>query len=138
PGTGLNGYYFFVDKEFQGTIVTNANAAAIAMGTPTATFQATFLNYGNSPDLISVHDFLNSNFQTDGDTLNPLITDPVATSVFDFKGYLSIPDASFTYTFALNSDDGSLLTIGQSALTVVDNDGDHAPQEKQMDVNFEA
>ena len=68
----------------------------------------------------------------------PLITDPVGSAVFDMKGYISIPDASVTYHFGLNADDGTVLILGQSALTVIDNGGDHAPQLREADVDFEA
>ena len=138
PGTGLNGYYFHVDDAFQGTIVTIANAQIIAMGTPTATYTATNINYGNSNDDVPVNAFLNTNGGTDGDSLMPLITDPVGSAVFDMKGYISIPDASVTYHFGLNADDGTVLILGQSALTVIDNGGDHAPQLREADVDFEA
>jgi hypothetical protein len=138
PGTGLNGFYFHVDDAFQGTIVTLANAQQIAMGTPTAIFTATALNYGNSNDDVPVQAFLDTNGGTDGDTLMPLITDPVGSAVFDMKGYLSVPDATFIYHFGLNSDDGSLLTLGQSGITAITNGGDHAPVLKEADITFEA
>ena len=138
PGTGLNGYYFHVDDAFQGTIVTIANAQQIAMGTPTATFIAMTLNYGNSNDDVPVQVFLDTNGGTDGDTLMPLITDPVGSAVFDMKGYFSVTDTSFLYHFGLNSDDGSLLTLGQSGITAINNDGDHAPVLKEADIEFEA
>jgi hypothetical protein len=138
PGTGLNGFYFHVDDAFQGTIVTLANAQQIAMGTSTATFTATTLNYGNSNDDIPVNVFLDTNGGTDGDGLMPLITDPVGSAVFDMKGFISIPDETITYHFGLNSDDGSMLTFGQSGILAINNDGDHAPVLMEADVTFEA
>jgi hypothetical protein len=138
PGTGLNGYYFHVDDAFQGTIVTLANAQTIATGTPTASFIATALNYGNSNDDAPVQVFLDTNGGTDGDTLMPLITDPVGSAVFDMKGYISVPDETFIYHFGLNSDDGASLTFGTSGILAINNDGDHAPQLKEADIQFEA
>jgi hexosaminidase len=44
-----------------------------------------------------------------------------------FDGYISVPEDGI-YTFWLNSDDGSTLTIGGQL--VIDNDGPHAPRER--------
>lgn len=44
-----------------------------------------------------------------------------------FGGYIEVPETGI-YTFALTSDDGSVLRIGNR--TVIDNDGEHPPRRK--------
>ncbi|RYE54748.1 MAG: beta-hexosaminidase [Sphingobacteriales bacterium] len=52
-----------------------------------------------------------------------------------YSGYINVPEKGI-YTFYLNADDGASLTIGDRL--VIDNDGPHAPKEKNGQIALDA
>jgi len=100
--------------------------------TPDATFVATDINYNLVPNTggsetgnTKVGEFLDYNGQTDGHTVsNPNVADAsVANTYFKMDGYIALT-GGVIYTFLLNSDDGSTLSI--DGTTLIDDDGIHA------------
>jgi probable HAF family extracellular repeat protein/uncharacterized repeat protein (TIGR03803 family) len=102
--------------------------------TPDATFVATDINYSTPPDTDSpqttVTQFLDYSNQSDASTVSNttvadalLGNDPAGTGTyFQLDGYVALT-GDVTYTFRLNSDDGSTLTINGNEL--ISDDGQH-------------
>jgi mono/diheme cytochrome c family protein len=72
-----------------------------------------------------------------GDTAYPALDIALRADRFGcrFTGYLRVPETG-EYRFSTNSDDGSCLFIGDEL--IVDNDGQHAPQDRHGLISLEA
>ena len=96
---------------------------------PDATFVATDINYNMVPSgQGDIAQFLNAAGQNDANSITELTAANVATnspfsSYYQLDGYIELT-AGVAYTFRLNSDDGSVLSINGSQ--VINDDGEHA------------
>jgi hypothetical protein len=134
PGNGLRGEYW---QRGVKTIATDGNTNPnnridVQIGTfgpPTGTFTATrFLYLGN--DLTTVSEWLGSDYSS---YVGP--AGNLDDGAFRFTGFINVP-APGTVNIGTDSDDGSRIKIG--GLDVIDNDGGHGDQVRDMDVNFAA
>lgn len=128
-GNGLNGA--IISSYFYPTF----SVLDAASQTPDAAFTATDINYNLHPGDpgaqfgdTSIGQWLNYNGQSDGNTIidnaqTNVAAAGVSSAYFQMDGYIAL-NAGTTYTFALNSDDGSILCINGAIL--IDNDGQHA------------
>ena len=111
-----------------GEIVNNFGGGSVNDGvglTPTASFTASDINYG--PNTNSLTLFLDNNGQTDGNTItNSAGGDGVQSVYLQMNGYMLLTGGQ-QYTFHLNSDDGSVLSIGGAQ--IVNDDGFHGGQD---------
>src|SRR5438477_5983486 len=106
----------------------NLTAAQIINATETPQAQFTFSSgfwdggrrsaSGLTGDATPVDAFISSHYQNDAKTLNPARSDPISSSIFDMNGFIKITSSDLNVTFALGSDDGSLLLIGQTPVEV--------------------
>jgi hexosaminidase len=118
PG-GLRGEIYTLNykKEFFREPVT---VAQLSQGLQCKYYKKYFLNTRGMEPL-----------QADSDFIAPNITVPAAVSApsfgLQYRGYIDIPETGI-YSFYLLCDDGGTLTIGNKE--VVNNDGQHAPQER--------
>lgn len=130
-GTGLNGVY-----DYLGNYASTQNLTTLALiqadlpSTPTATFNATLLNYVGG-DNAPVESWLGS----DGASVQPQPnagSNGIQTSYFDFSGYFNV--TAPTVTFTIGSDDGAALYIGGTL--VASTDGVHMLQTSTVSVDF--
>ena len=144
PGSGLVGEIInpFVYSVGSG-LVNDANGQIID-----ATFVATDINYNLFPgDTDSsqtlVSQFLDYNHQTDGSTVsNTIVANATLANhsaetgtYLQMDGYIELT-GGVTYTFSLNSDDGSTLSINGTQL--IDDDGEHAVNDEPLTNTFYA
>jgi hypothetical protein len=130
-GTGLSGVY-----DYLGTYASTQNLTTLALIqgalplTPTATFNATLLNYIGG-DKTPVEAWLGS----DGASVQPQPnagSNGIYTSYFDFSGFFNVTTP--TVTFTIGSDDGAALYIGGAL--VASTDGVHMLQTSTVSVDF--
>ncbi len=120
PGTGLNGS-FFAAREVGGN---NESALSVALESPpSVSFLARLIDYGNGqPGGQALQAFIGASLPDPHATdLSAQGASDVNPSVFRFTGYINITRP--VVNFAVNSDDGSRLSIG--GVTVIDNGGAH-------------
>ncbi len=141
-GTGLDGaYYYFPDSSISD--LSGAMDLVSSASGPTGVFSTTNICY---PDCLgNAFDTGSGGLEafTNGNATNfnyPIPKDQVPTTSFyqtvlDIGGYLAIPTAG-TYTFSINSDDGSQVAIGGTLIDV--DDGIHGQQAVANDVSFTA
>jgi hypothetical protein len=117
PGTGLVGLYY----NAQPTAIDSTDQAAAFAAThaPTASFLSSQIDYPvgaatTIPNSSTVAQFLGA---ADSASLSPptAASNTLANSIWDFRGFISIPSPG-DVTFALGSDDGGRLTIGEVTL----------------------
>ena len=131
-GNGLDGEIYFsaTRPDDNGTAL-----AAIATGTPAATFVSTQIDYPNGgPDDLDepqIGTFLG----TDSSSLSGASTMTATDIVFNLKGYLRVTSTG-PFMMVLGSDDGSFLRIG--GLDVIDNGGRHGFETMTETVSFGA
>lgn len=141
-GTGLDGSYYYFPGSNMGSLSDAANLVSTASG-PTGIFSTTNICF---PDCLGnpfntsaggLATFTNGN-ATNINYLIPMDQVPTTSfyqTVLDINGYLAIPTAG-TYTFSINSDDGSQLTIGNALIDF--DDGIHGQQIVSNPVYFSA
>ena len=125
PGSGLVGEIISPL-----TYVIGDGSVTDAIGqTPDATFVATDINYNMVPSgQGDIAQFLNAAGQNDANSITNLTATNVATnspfsSYYQLDGYIELT-GGVAYTFRLNSDDGSVLSIDGNPL--INDDGEHA------------
>ncbi len=140
-GTGLDGLYYYLPNSNDQNLFDAANDVA-SSGGPTGTFNTTNICFpdclGNAFDtnsgglaLFTGGNANNINFLVSPDQ----VPNSFFQSVLTIGGYLAVPVAG-TYTFSINSDDGSQLIIGNSVIDV--DDGIHGQQIVSNAVTFSA
>jgi hypothetical protein len=136
-GAGLDGLYYYFPNNQMATLADAASLVAGAGGA-TGTFSTTNICF---PDCLGSGTFPtgSAGFMafTNGNASNITGESPTgsfAQTVLRISGYLAIPTAG-TYTFNINSDDGSDLTIGNLSIT---DDGIHGQQTASETITFGA
>jgi hypothetical protein len=145
-GTGLNGEFYFAGHPTT-AFATNANVVpslAVAQSfmnsnQPNSRFRATVFDYPGGSDSTPPTTFLGA----DGASMNPQYTSPMYSSIYRFRGFVNVSSSEtlagqpdMAIQFRTNSDDGSAVYI--AGLQVVNNDGQHAAQDRDGIAHFTA
>jgi len=131
PGTGLIASYYKFSQSVTG--LAQGDGLVAAASGPTATFTALTVCFPSCNSTENDGSSLSSYISTNGTNLSSDST--LGDAVTLYNGFIAIASAG-AYTFDLNSDDGSDLSIGGTL--IINNDGQHALTDLQASVTFQS